>query len=138
MIKRVYIAGPLTPAGLWDPHPAIDYIFNIRSMLRVGIEVYFAGFTPFLPCLDFFIFLLLREGEKITEDMIKRYSRDWMETCDAVVLCPGWRKSKGTDIELRLAGDRGIPVFESVEELVKFEERVVQNAIHYKRKKEID
>lgn len=119
-IKRIYIAGLLTPVGVWSQNPAIDYLMNVRNMVRLGIEALLAGFDPFVPALDFAMFLLLREDERITEPMIKRYSASWIEACDAVLLVKGWRKSAGTKKEIELAKRLNIPVFESIEDMVKY------------------
>ena len=123
-IKRVYVAGLLTPRGIWSVNPAIDYLINVRKMVRAGIEVFLAGYVPFIPALDFSIFLLLREdeGEHITEPMIKRYSKDWLEVCDAILLTKGWQKSTGTAGEIQQAKESNQPVFESIEELKKYDE----------------
>lgn len=120
MIKRVYVAGLLTPRGIWSTNHAIDYLMNMRNMIRAGIEVFHAGLVPFIPALDALIFLLLREGETITEPMIKRYSKDWLEVCDAMLLTEGWRKSTGTLKEIEFAEKHGIPVFKSIEELKEY------------------
>lgn len=123
-IRRVYIAGLLTPRGVWSANLAIDYLINIRKMVRAGIEVFLNGYVPFIPALDFSIFLLLREdnGEYITEPMIKRYSKDWLEVCEAILLTRGWQKSPGTLAEIEFAKEREIPVFESVADLKKYDE----------------
>lgn len=42
--------------------------------------------------------------------------------CDAVYLLPGWEESRGVDIEVRFARYFGIPVFESVSDLLAFRE----------------
>jgi len=118
-IKRVYIAGLLTPRGIWSVNFAIDYLINVKNMIRTGLDVFFAGFVPFIPALDFQLFLALKEGERITEPMIKRYSRDWLEVCEAVLLTAGWKKSEGTLIEIEFAKEHGIPIFESIEDLKK-------------------
>ncbi len=117
-IKRVYIAGPLTPVGLWSVHPAIEYLISIRHMIRAGLDVFFAGFVPFIPALDFQLFLALKTDERITEPMIKRYSKDWLEACEAMLLIAGWKKSEGTLAEIEFAKEKGIPIFESLEELI--------------------
>lgn len=117
LIKRVYVAGLLTPRGIWSSNHAIDYIMNVRNMIRVGIEVFKAGFVPFIPALDFLVFLLLRDKERITEFMIKRYSKDWLEVCEAVLLTKGWQKSTGTLAEIKRAEELNIPVFKSIKEL---------------------
>ena len=123
-IKRVYCAGLLTPKGVWSVNPAIDYLLNLRNMIRDGLDVFLAGFVPFIPALDFGLFLLLRDDERITEPMIKRYSKDWLEVCDAVLLGKKWRSSVGTLAEIEFAKERDIPIFESIEALVKYNEEV--------------
>lgn len=122
-IKRVYVAGMLSPKGMNSVYPAIDYLLNLRNLVRWSLRVFFAGFTPFCPALDFIFFLLLRDGEYITEPMIKRFSKDWLEACDAVMLTPGWQKSGGTLAEIALAEKLGIPVFKNLDELVSANEQ---------------
>lgn len=119
-IKRVYIAGLLTPRGIWSKNLAIDALINQRKMIRAGLDVFFAGFVPFVPAFDHNFWLVMDEGEVITEAMIKRYSKDWLEVCDAVVLTPKWSQSPGTIAEIELAGRLGIPVFEDLDDLKKY------------------
>jgi len=119
-IKRVYVAGILTPVGYFSANPAIDYVIACREMTRWGVKALQAGFDPFIPALDGTFWWALDEGQYITEAMIKRYSKSWLEVCDAVMLTPGWQKSKGTLAEIKRAEELGIPVFKSLDELVKY------------------
>ena len=119
-IRRIYVAGLMTPKGTNSSHPAIDFLANIKNLIRASLDVLFAGYDPFCPGLDFQYFLALRDGEFITEAMIKRLSKSWLEACHAVVLTPGWRQSAGTLAEIKFAEERGIPVFKSLNELIKF------------------
>lgn len=118
-IRRIYIAGILTPVGHFSANAAIDYIVAVREMVKWGWKTMQAGFDPFVPALDFLFWFVMGEGEYMTEAMIKRYSKSWLEVCDAVVLTPGWQKSKGTLAEIKLAEERGILVFKSLNELIK-------------------
>jgi len=118
-IKRVYVAGLITPRGVWSKNFAIDFLINIRKMIRVGLDVLFAGFDPFVPAFDHSFWSALQEGEFITESMIKRYSKSWLEVCDAMLLTPGWQKSTGTLAEIELAQELNIPIFESLDKLIK-------------------
>lgn len=118
-IKRVYVAGALTPTGVYSKNPAIEYLINRREMIKFGVKVLFAGFDPFVPALDSALWGVLQNGEVITEPMIKRYSKSWLEVCDAVLLMPSWRTSLGTLGEIKRAEELGIPIFESLEELIK-------------------
>lgn len=118
-IRRVYVAGLLTPRGYWSAHPAIDYTCNRREMIRWALKTYLAGFDPFCPAFDM-EFWMQAEGQPITEAMIKRYSKSWLEVCDAMVLTPGWQKSPGSLAEIKFAEEHNIPVFKSLDDLNKY------------------
>ena len=122
-IEYVYIAGPITPKGVKSTNPAIEYDLNIRDLGRVGIDLLMAGFAPFNPALDFLYFILLRDGERITEPMIKRFSKDWLRRCDAILMTAGWQKSPGSLAEKALAEELGLPVFYSIQEIEAYNEK---------------
>lgn len=42
-----------------------------------------------------------------------------LNACDAVLMLPDWRNSKGATVERSWAVTRGIPVYESLEDLIK-------------------
>lgn len=117
-IQRVYVAGALTPTCASSRNPAIDYLYNLRTMIRYALDVLFAGFDPFCPALDNQFFFQLRDGERITEPMIKRYSKSWLGVCDAMLLTPGWETSRGTMAEIKFCTERSIPVFDNLQELI--------------------
>ncbi|KKL48709.1 hypothetical protein LCGC14_2322790 [marine sediment metagenome] len=121
-IKRVYVAGLLTPRGIWSQNLAIDHLINQRKMIRSALDVFQAGFDPFVPAFDHLFWMVMQDGEYISEPMIKRYSKSWLEACDAVVLTPNWQKSTGTLAEIEHAKKIGIPVFESLELLKEYTE----------------
>jgi len=122
-IEYVYIAGPITPKGVKSTNPAIEYDLNLRDLGRVGIDLLMAGFAPFNPGLDFMYFILLRDGERITEPMIKRFSKDWLRKCDAILMTSGWSKSPGSVAEKALAEELGLPVFYSIQEIEAYNEK---------------
>lgn len=121
-IKRIYVAGLLTPRGYWSANPAIDYVINCREMIKWSWKAFQAGFDPFVPAFDWQFWYVMGEGEHMTEPMIKRYSKSWLEVCDAVMLTPGWQQSKGTLAEIKYAESLSIPVFKSLDELIKYTE----------------
>ena len=120
-IKRVYVVGPLTPKGIKSANPAIEYLINISDMVDISLEVFFAKYSPFCSALDFLFFI--KSKKRITEAMIKKYSKDWLEVCDAILLTPGWRKSSGSIAEVKLAKALDIPVFNTLEELLKYDKK---------------
>ena len=126
-IKIVYVAGLITPRGVNSVHPAIDYLLNVRNLIRASLDVFMAGFTPFCPALDFLFFLQLEKGEYITEAMIKRFSKDFLSVSDALVLTPKWRKSPGTLAEIELAKKLEIPVFDTLDDLEDYVEKEEKN-----------
>jgi hypothetical protein len=119
-IECVYVVGPLTPKGYNSSHPAIDYLLNIRNLTRYSLEVFFAGFDPFCPALDFLFFLLLRDDERLTEAMIKRFSKAWMARSDALYLTPGWKQSGGSLAEVKRAKELGMPIFNTIQEMIDY------------------
>jgi len=122
-IKRVYVAGLLTPRGTWSKNLAIDHEINLRKNVRAGLDVLLAGFDPFVPAFDHTFWWVLQNGEIITEAMIKRFSKSWLEVCDAMVLTPKWRKSPGTLAEIEHAKKLGIPVFDTLDDLEDYVEK---------------
>ena len=107
-IKRVYVAGRIGAVGDYSA-PIIESLINMRRLIRESLDVFFAGFTPFCPALDHHFFFQLEEGEHITEPMIKRFSKDWLEACEAIYMTPGWKQSKGSITEKEMAEKLGIP-----------------------------
>jgi len=123
-IKHVYVAGLITPRGVYSANLAIDHLTNQRKMVRIGFEVFQAGFDPFVPVFDHQFWMVMNDGEYITEGMIKRYSKSWLEVCDAVLLTPNWQKSEGTLAEIKHAEKLGIPVFKKIEDLIQYNENI--------------
>jgi len=126
-IRRIYVAGLLTPRGTHSRNLAIDHQINLRKNIRAGVEVLFAGFDPFIPAFDHQFWWVLQNGEIITEKMIKRFSKSWLEVCDALLLTPKWRKSPGTLAEIELAKKLEIPVFDTLDDLEDYVEKEEKN-----------
>jgi len=119
-IKRVYIAGALTPKGQ-DNH-ATEYLANVRRFIRVAVDLILLGYVPFCSGVDFIYFLCLFPFEQITEKRIKEVSLGWLEVSDAVLLLKGWETSTGTLAEIEFAREHGIPIFKSKEDLIALKE----------------
>ena len=118
MIRRVYVAGAITPYK--SEHPVFGFLKNISRGIRAAVEVVLAGFAPFCPFLDHQYWHHLRNGENITETMIKACSMAWLEVSEAVLVLPRYRKSQGTLDEIARAKELGIPVFYNLDALLDY------------------
>ena len=126
-IETVYIGGLLTPRGTYSKNLAIDHQINLKKNIRAGLDAFFAGFDPFVPAFDNVFWMVMQNGETITESMIKRYSKTWLKRCDALLLTPKWRKSPGTLAEIELAKKLEIPVFDTLDDLEDYVEKEESN-----------
>lgn len=124
-INRVYVAGPLTPRGMRDDakNPAIEYLYNVRDMLRLGGQLIENGYAPFVPGMDFPMFFV----NELTEEQIKGIGLSWLEVCDAVVVLPFFENSHGVIAELQRAEELGIPVFGDVHQLNEYVKEMHHN-----------
>lgn len=112
-MKRIYVCGPYSADNI------ITALDNIREGMRAATEVFLAGYAPFCPWHDMHYQLMLRPGEKISLQAYYDYSLAWLEVSDAVLVTGDYQKSKGTMNEIAVALAEQIPVFYSLDELVK-------------------
>ncbi len=96
--KRVYISGPMT--GLPD--------LNRKEFLEAEQLIREHGGKPVNPAR-----IRQRHGWAWADYM--RRALSMMLRCDEVVLLPGWRESKGVQVEIGLAQRLGMPVVELAE-----------------------
>lgn len=122
-MRRIYIAGPLSPKGLRPeaPHPTIEYLMNVRDMVQAAIVCIERGWAPFCPALDFMYFMCLPFGMSISEDKCKGVSMAWLEASDAILLVGNWTKSRGVLAERDRAIDLGIPIYGSLDDVPRFD-----------------
>jgi len=103
-MKKVYIAAPYTKG---------DIAQNVRRAIEVGDFLADLGYAVFIPHLTHFWHLLFpHEWEFWLE-----HDNEWMQCCDCVLRLNG--DSIGADIEVNKATELGIPVFNSIEELLR-------------------
>jgi len=120
--KYVYVAGKMTATGDIGPSEAhIQFLSNLARGIEFSGEVIVSGYHVFSPFIDYSIFLLLRPGLYISPKMIRANSMAWLEKCDQIILVPGdaWRDSQGTADELKRAGELHLPVYYTLDEMLK-------------------
>ena len=104
-MKRIYIA------GAYSADNVISVLDNMREGMRLATKVLLLGYSPFVPWFDFHFQLMLRGDEKLTIKDYYRYSIDWLEVSDAILIIPNWKRSKGTIAEIEKAKELKIPIF---------------------------
>lgn len=120
-IKKVYIAGPITPRGMRKDttNPAIEYLFNVGDMLDVAMQLIKLDFIPFTPGVDLLYFLHPAAKKVLTAERTYALSMTWMECCDAILVLPYFDNSTGVIAELKRAAELKMPVFHSIGEILK-------------------
>lgn len=101
--KRVYISGPLLSSG--------DVEQNVADAMEAAIDLIAAGYAPLCPHLTWY---LDQDGD-IPHAVWMEIDLPWVSVSDAVLRLPG--PSAGADQECREAFDRGIPIYNSIQEL---------------------
>jgi len=111
-MKRVYVAGAYSAPNV------IGVLDNMRRGLELSYGVLKLGYAPFSPWLDYQFALI---GEVTIEEFYS-YSLAWLAVSDAVIVVPeGAEDSVGTQHELSVARDIGLPVFRSLDELERWD-----------------
>ena len=93
---RIYISGPMT--GLpQNNYPA----FN-----KCADDFRRAGFAVVNPAE-------LAGEKQLTWQEYMRQDLRWLLDCDAITMLPGWKNSKGAQLELAVAQGLGLKIFDS-------------------------
>ena len=101
-------------AGAYSADNVIDIQANMRHGLNVAHNLLLEGYAPFAPWLDFTLGLI----GPVTLEQYYAYSIAWLLKADAVfVVRRGVETSRGTQAEIRLALESGIPAFSTLREL---------------------
>lgn len=103
-MRKIYIASPYTQG---------DVAVNVKRQMDAANELMDLGFAPFAPLMSHFQHMAHPRSyaEWIQLDW------EWLTVCDAVLRLPG--DSIGANNEVAVAVARGIPVFYSIDELVR-------------------
>jgi len=98
--KRVYVAGS------YNADNVISVLGNIKRGTKVCVNLLKKGYVPFCPWLDYHFFWFA----EITYDEIRNYSIGWLEVSDCIYVLKNSEKSVGTQAEIKIAKELGIPV----------------------------
>lgn len=108
-ITVVYVAGPYRSPTAWGVRQ------NIESAARVAAQVWEMGLVALCPHLN----SAHMEGVASDEAFLAG-TMELLRRCDVVVMAPGWSSSTGAIAERMEAGDLGLQVFDTVDELRKY------------------
>jgi hypothetical protein len=110
-LKRVYIA------GAYSADNVLGVLDNIRKGIRWGTKVLLAGHAPYVPWLDFQLFLMLRGEENLSVENFYNMSTKWLEVSDVMFMTPGWENSVGSKMEKTRAESLGIPIVYDIDRI---------------------
>lgn len=116
---RIYIAGPYTAMRPSD----VDR--NIITARDAQAELFRMGHTPLCP--HSMTARFERDYPDISYEVYINTDLEWLKLCDAILMLPGWKGSKGSIKEHQFAIDNGIEVYYSLKE-VPVGDRVVNDA----------
>jgi hypothetical protein len=112
----ILIAGPYRSGTNDDP---ARMRANLRALEAVALPLYRAGH---LPMIGEWVALPLLEvagstgvGDALWDEILYPVAHRLLGKCDAVLRLPG--KSSGADNDVRLARERGLPVYERLEDV---------------------
>lgn len=99
-MKLVYVAGP------YRAPTEFGVLENIRNAEALALRVWKAGAACICPHKNTAFF-----GGAADDSVWLAGDIEMMIRCDAVIVTDGWHRSSGTRDEIRIAKERGIPVF---------------------------
>jgi hypothetical protein len=112
----ILIAGPYRSGT--DDDPA-QMAANLRRLEEYALPLYRAGH---LPMIGEWVALPIihaagsqKVGDEVYQEFLYPVASRLLERCDAVLRVPG--KSKGADQDVKIAQERGLPVFYRVEDV---------------------
>jgi hypothetical protein len=121
MNKRmmILIAGPYRSGTGDDPQKMAE---NLRRLEQASLPIFKAGHIPMIGewvALPIWNVAGGKEvGDTLYDEILHPTAGRLIERCDAVLRLEG--ASKGADNDVRLANERGIPVYYSIEDLPQY------------------
>ena len=112
-MKKVYVAGAISAPSIEDG------LKNIRKGIVAGAELLKLGYSPYVPHLDY-QFNLVQDKVHIDVETYYKHDLEWLKLCNCMLVLPGWESSRGVNNEIEIAEQCGIPIYFSVEQLLKY------------------
>jgi hypothetical protein len=112
----VLIAGPYRSGTNDDPTLVAA---NLRALESFALPLYYAGHIPLIG--EWVALPIIREaggkqiGDSVHQQFLYPVASRLLERCDAVLRVPG--ESTGADQDVRLAQERGLPVYHRIEDV---------------------
>ena len=106
---KVYIAGSYTPKDGREE----TRLSNIRQAADVAKRLIQLGYLPF--CLHT---MTIGWEDACSYEEFSRFGLAWMQTCDAILLLPGWQQSPGARREHEEAVTFGLSIIYGLDSLV--------------------
>jgi hypothetical protein len=116
----ILIAGPYRSGTGDDPQKMAD---NLRQLESASWPIFRAGHVPMIGewvALPIWGVAGGKEiGDALYDEILHPTAGRLIEHCDAILRLPG--ESKGADNDVRLAKERGIPVYYHIDEIPRYE-----------------
>ncbi|MGE3550576.1 MAG: DUF1937 family protein [Geobacter sp.] len=103
-MKLAYIAGKYTGATKEEVQQNIDIAEDI------GKQMLLKGYAPIIPHKITSHWERDSMFEMLQHSDWMRVCLAWLDKCDVIVMCPGWKESKGATQEYHHACGRKIPI----------------------------
>jgi hypothetical protein len=123
----ILIAGPYR-SGTGDDPDLLDA--NLRALEEAAWPVFRAGHVPMIG--EWVALPVMRGagstgvGDAVSEQVLYPTAERLLQHCDAVLRLPG--ASTGADQDVRIARERGLPVYERIEDLPGYAAPVLEQA----------
>jgi hypothetical protein len=115
----ILIAGPYRSGTSDDP---TKMLANLQRLEQYSVPLYRAGHLPMIG--EWVALPMIRSagshaiGDAIYQEFLYPTAELLLERCDAVLRIPG--ESQGADEDVRIARQRGLPVYYSLDEVPRF------------------
>lgn len=109
---KVYVA------GAYSADNVLSVLQNIGRGEKACAELFRLGFAPFCPWHDKSYVIDNPDVEFSVEDFYE-FSIAWLEVSEIMLVLPGHSGSGGTVKEIKLAEEIGIPIFYSIDEIIR-------------------